>query len=378
MHANGTIPLGFVGGGANSFIGLAHRLASSAGRFQLVGGVFGRDLASSRVFAAEIGVSENRVYAGIEEMIAGELALPEAQRMRLISILTPNGLHYSMAKPLIRAGFNLLCEKPLTTSVEQAVELEQLAEEYSVVVGVAHTYTGYPMVRQMREMIAAGAVGRIQRIDGQYYQGWINASIHDANLRSTIWRLDPQISGESCCIGDIGVHAFNLIEYVTGEEISSVLADTSTLYDDNPLDVDGTVLLRTRQGARGVIRASQIATGEENNVALSVYGDKGGLKWSHEEPNQLLYMPHEQPRQQYRPGNAYNHPLAEASNKLAPGHPEGIFDALGNLYAGLSQQITEGTSAPGAFPGLRDGVRGMRFIHAVLGSSLRGQVWVTI
>ena len=371
--------LGLIGGGANSFIGIAHRIAAYSGeQYSLVGGAFGSDHRQSREFARQLDLDESRTYADVESFIERELLLPESQRIEVVSVLTPNFLHYPVAKKLIEAGFNIICEKPMTFTLEQAENLAALVAEKSLIFCVTHTYTGYPMVRQMREMIAAGAIGKLQKIDGQYYQGWINEFVHDAEKRSEVWRLNPEKSGQSCCFGDIGVHLFNLIEFTTGAEVASVLADVDTMYIDNLLDVDGTALIRTGEGVRGIIRASQIATGEENNISLAIYGDKGALKWEQEKPTVLHFLQEGKPAQIFKPRNDYNSAFAQESNKLAPGHPEGMFDALSNIYSGVAKAVRKQAFHQGAFPGVADGVRGMRFIEAVLSSDRQGQVWVWV
>ncbi len=377
--APGKIKLGLIGGGASSFIGIAHRIASYIGEdYRLIGGVFGSDFEQSQTFARQLELDLSRTYADLDGLIAGESQRPPAERIEVVAILTPNHLHYSMAKQLVTAGFHVICEKPMTVTVDEALELETLVHKNNIVFGLAHTYTGYPMVRQMREMIANGEIGKLQKIDAQYYQGWINPSIHDPGKRSQVWRLDPKTSGQSCCMGDIGVHGFNLVEYTTGLEVERVLGDVDTLYEDNPLDIDGTALFHTRDGVRGLIRASQIATGEENNLSLAVYGDRGGLKWEQENPTVLHHLKEGEPEQIYKPGNDYNHDFAKASTKIAPGHPEGLFDALGNIYSGVAKAVRNESHHAGAFPGVSEGVRGMKFIEAVLKSSREGQVWVKL
>ena len=375
----GRIRLGLIGGGPNSFIGPVHRIAAYMGeRYQLVGGVFDVDFEASKQFAEKLELDVNRTYANLDEFIEKESALPAEERIEVVSILTPNFLHYPMAAQLIKAGFNVICEKPITMKASEAIELESFVKEHNVVFCLTHTYTGYPMVRQMKAMIADGAIGKIQKVDAQYYQGWINPFIHEKEKRASVWRLDPAKSGQSCCYGDIGVHAFNLIEYTTGLQVEKVLADLNTLYDDNPLDIDGTTLIRTKEGVRGVICASQIATGEENNIKICVYGDKGGLVWEQENPTYLKFMQEGQPAQIIKPGNPYNTEFALESTKIAPGHPEGLFDAMGNIYAGTAQAIRGEKFREGAFPNVQDGVRGMKFIEAVLVSSGNGQTWETI
>ncbi|NHN37356.1 Gfo/Idh/MocA family oxidoreductase [Pseudomaricurvus alcaniphilus] len=378
MHSD-KIRLGLIGGGSNSFIGVVHRIAANMGeRYQLTGGVFGSDYQLSKEFAQQRGLDLSRTYADLDSFIQGELTRPASERIEVVSILTPNFLHYPMATQLINAGFHVICEKPITLSAAEAEEIESLVQQKQTVFALTHTYTGYPMVRQMREMIANGEIGKVQKVDAQYYQGWINPFIHEAEKRTAVWRLNPQKSGLSCCMGDVGIHAFNLVEYTTGLEVERVLGDIDTLYDNNPLDVDGTALFRTREGVRGIIRASQIATGEENNIAIAVYGDRGALKWEQESPTVLYHLREDKPLQIYKPGNAYNHDFTRQSTKIAPGHPEGLFDAMGNIYQGAAQAIRGEPYCGGAFPGVKDGVRGMKFVEAVLQSSRAGQVWVEL
>ena len=239
------IRLGILGGGGDSLIGVVHRIASNMfDRYQLVGGCFNPNIEDNNSFAKRIGIPLNRVYSSFDVLIEEELKLPKEQRMEVISVLTPNFLHFPMAKKLLENGFNVICEKPLTTTYAEALELEAIQKEKQAVFAVTYTYTGYPMVRQMKDMIRRGVLGTIQKVDLQYYQGWINPVIHEPEERSKVWRLDPEKGGLSCCIGDIGTHAFDMLEYVTGMEVKQLLADLNTLYPDNSLDVDGTVLIR--------------------------------------------------------------------------------------------------------------------------------------
>ncbi len=372
------VRLGLIGGGPSSFIGIVHRIAAYMGEdYQLVGGVFDVDFEKGNEFAKDLNLDTSRSYETLDIFIERELKLPFEKRIEVVSILTPNFLHYQMAKKLIQSGFHVICEKPITITAAEAVELASLVDKHNVVFCLTHTYTGYPMVRQMKQMISNGVIGKVQKVDAQYYQGWINPFIHEKEKRKQVWRLDPAKSGQSCCMGDIGVHAFNLIEYTTDMEVASVLADINTLYPDNPLDVDGTVLMRMTNGVKGVIRASQIATGEENNIGIMVYGDKGGLKWEQENPTCLTLMMEGKPAQIYKPGNPYNSIFAQESTKIAPGHPEGIFDAMGNIYKGTARAIRKQSYQNGAFPTVKDGVRGMKFIEAVLSSAKEGSTWKT-
>ncbi len=373
------IRLGMIGGGLSSFIGIVHRIAAYTGEeYTLVGGAFDTDFGRAQKFARQLELDTSRTYPDIDTFISKELSLPSDQRIQAVVVVTPNFLHYPMAKQLIQAGFHVICEKPVTNTAAEAIELEELVAKHNVVFALTHTYTGYPMVRQMKSMIADGVIGSIQKVDAQYYQGWINPVIHDADKRKEVWRLDPEKAGQSCCMGDIGVHAFNMIEYTTGLKTTKVLSDLNTLYEDNPLDIDGTALLRFENDVRGIVRASQIATAEENNLQISVYGTKGSLKWEQENPNYLYFLQEDQPVQMLKPGHTYASELARTSTKMAPGHPEGIFDSMGNIYSGAAKAIRGESYIDGAFPTIRDGVRGMKFIEAVIASDKNGNSWTEI
>lgn len=346
--------------------------------YQLVGGCFNPVWEENIGFAEQIGIPTNRIYKDFDTLIEEEMKLPEDQRMQVVSVLTPNFLHYPMAKKLVESGFHVICEKPLTTTYEEAKDLKATLASRDQVFAVTYTYTGYPMVRQLRQMIADGVIGEIQKVDVQYYQGWINPIIHDKDKRASTWRLDPSKSGISCCIGDIGTHAFDMVEYVTGQHVDKILADLNYLYDDNQMDIDGTVLVRMGEKIKGVIRASQIATGEENNLSVAIYGKKGGLKWSQEDPNYLYHITDTNPVQVLKRGNDYNSDLSKMSHKIPSGHPEGIFDSMGNIYHGVAKAIRKEKYDPAEFPQMIDGVRGMDFIEKAVDSHKKGNVWVEI
>ncbi|SKB83680.1 Predicted dehydrogenase [Salegentibacter holothuriorum] len=373
------IKLGVLGGGGDSLIGILHRVASSMfDKFEFVGGVFNPDLEESKKFAQELGIGTDRIYKDLDHLIAEEEKLPEDERIKVVSILTPNFLHFPMAKQLLENGFHVICEKPMTTTYEEAKILEDTLNKSKTIFAVTYTYTGYPMIRQMKEMIAAGEIGEVQKIDVQYYQGWINPIIHDKDERNSIWRLDPEKGGISCCIGDIGTHAFDMIEYVSGLEVKELLADLNYVYSDNIMDVDGTVLLRFSEYVKGVLRSSQIATGEENNFAVKIYGKKAGLKWEQENPNYLYKLEDGQPIKVLKPGHEYNSALSLDGTKLPPGHPEGIFDSMGNIYKGVAKAINGEKYHPAEFPTMKDGIRGMNFIEKVVDSHAKGNVWVKL
>ncbi len=372
------IRLGILGGGGNSLVGILHRIAAKMhNKYNIVGGVFSRDWDSNIEFANEIKISPSRAYADYEIMIERELKLPEDQRMQAVSILTPNFLHYPMAKSLLENGFHVICEKPLTTTYAEAKELRSLVQKSGLVFAVTYTYTGYPTIRKIREMISQGAIGEVQKVDAQYYQGWINPIIHKSETRMDTWRLDSKKSGISCCIGDIGTHAFDMLEYLTQLKIDRVLADLNYLYDDNKMDIDGSILIRCTNGVKGIIRTSQIATGENNNFAVMIYGKKGGLKWEQENPRVLYYM-QEGKEVQIIESDNINNDLLTKDTILPPGHPDEIYDAMANIYNGVAKAINKEAYEHSEFPTIIDGVRGMNFIESVVESHEKGNVWITI
>ena len=373
------IRLGVLGGGGDSLIGILHRVASFMyDRYEIVGGVFNPDYEENVKFAKQIGINTERIYKDFDEFIELESAKPESERMEAVSVLTPNFLHYPMAKKLLENGFNVICEKPLTTSLAEAKELEALKKKNNAIFAVTYTYTGYPMVREMKNMISNGVIGEIHKVDLQYYQGWINPVIHDKEKRSQVWRLDPKKAGISSCIGDIGTHIFNMVEYVTGMEVKELLSDLNTLYDDNPLDIDGSILIRMSDKVKGLLRASQIATGDENNITVAIYGRNGALKWEQENPNYLYFLKDDEPRRLIKPGNVYNTDVSLDGTKLPAGHPEGIFDAMGNIYKGVAKALRGEKSFDGEFPTIYEGVRGMMFIEKVVESNKKGNVWISM
>ena len=373
------IRLGILGGGGDSLVGILHRIATSMhNKYQIVGGVFNPNFDDNIKFAKEIGLNENRIYEKYEKMIEEELKLDSDKRMEVISILTPNFLHYPMAKRLLENNFNVICEKPMTTSYEEAKELDRINKEKQLVFAVTYTYTGYPMVRQMKNMIESGEIGDIQKVDLQYYQGWINPIIHDDKKRAETWRLQPDKSGISCCIGDIGTHAFDMLEYVSGMQVNQILADLNYIYPENKMDVDGTILIKFSENIKGVIRASQIATGEENNFSVAIYGKKGSLKWEQENPNYLYHLSEDSPLKVLKPGHEYNSDFSLAASKLPPGHPEGVFDSMANIYNGIANKINNKNSFNDEYPTLNDGLRGMLFIEKAVESHSKGNIWVKL
>ena len=373
------IKLGFVGGGNDSLIGVLHKVAAVMfDRYHLVGGVFSSNKEVNVKTADDLGLDQSRIYDDFEEMIDAESKVDLSEKIEAVCILTPNFLHFPMAKKFLENGFHVICEKPLSISLKQAQELKSIKDSKNLVFAVTHTYTGYPMVRQMTKMISEGIIGDIQRVDSTYFQGWINDIIHDKDKRNSTWRLNPEVSGISSCLADIGTHAFNMLELVCGMKVKKILADLNNLYEDNPLDIDVSVLVRMENGCKGTIRSTQIATGLENNLNISVYGSKGSLSWEQENPNYLYYYTNDKPLQVLKPGHPYNSKISLDGTKLPAGHPEGIFDAMGNIYRGVARAIRGEKNEKGEFPTIEEGVRGMDFIEKAVKSNENGNIWLEL
>jgi len=376
---NKKIRLGILGGGGDSLIGVLHRIASSMhDNYEIVGGVFNPEHEESLKFARHLGLDENRVYKDYETFINEEIKLDSEKRIEVVSVLTPNFLHFPMAKMLLENDFHVICEKPLTTTYAEAKELFKIKESKDLVFAVTYTYTGYPMVRQMTKMVANGEIGKVHKVDAQYLQGWLNPVVHDKEKRSSTWRLNPKVSGISCCVGDIGTHAFNMVELVAGSNVKKILSHLNNLYDDNPMDVDANILIQLENGANGTIRSSQIATGEENNLRISIYGDKGGLKWEQENPNYLYHLSDNEPMRVLKTAHPYNYDISNISTKIPPGHPEGIFDSMGNIYNGVAKAIKKQKFDSVEFPSIDEGVRGMDFIEKAVKSHQSGNIWMNL
>ena len=376
---NKKIRLGILGGGGDSLIGVLHRIASSMhDNYEIVGGVFNPEHEESLKFARHLGLDESRVYKDYETFINEEIKLDYEKRIEVVSVLTPNFLHFPMAKMLLENNFHVICEKPLTTTYAEAKELFKIKESKDLVFAVTYTYTGYPMVRQMTKMVANGEIGKVHKVDAQYLQGWLNPVVHDKEKRSSTWRLNPKVSGISCCVGDIGTHAFNMVELVACSNVKKILSHLNNLYDDNPMDVDANILIQLENGANGTIRSSQIATGEENNLRISIYGDKGGLKWEQENPNYLYHLSDNEPMRVLKTAHPYNYDISNISTKIPPGHPEGIFDSMGNIYNGVAKAIKKQKFDSVEFPSIDEGVRGMDFIEKAVKSHQSGNIWMNL
>lgn len=380
--------MGMVGGGPGAFIGEVHRKAVRMdGQIELVAGAFDIDPEKSIQMGKQLYLDPKRVYRTYKEMIAGELKLPKEERIDFVSITTPNNWHFPIARDFLKAGFHVMCEKPMTIDVKEAKQLQKLVEKTGLVFGLMHNYTGYPMVKLARDMVKAGELGTIRKIVVQYPQGWLATALEKTGHMQAAWRTDPKQSGASGCGGDIGTHAENLAEYITSLKMTHICADLTTFVPGRKLDDDCNCLVRFDNGARGILHASQISVGEENNLAIWVYGEKGGLEWHQEHPNYLYVKRLDAPLEVWRRGNPYvaaKSPAAGRATRLPFGHPEAFIEAMANIYANFAQTVAtaiEGTEPdPLAkdFPTVDDGVRGMCFLEALVASAKSNQKWTKI
>lgn len=372
------IRLAMVGGGEGAFIGAVHRHAIGMdGQYQLVSGAFSRDAGNNQRTAESLGIAANRTYASWQELLASESELPEAERVQAITIVTPNSTHVPIAKAAIAAGFHVICEKPLGVTSAEALELAEVLTKSSAQFALAHTYIGYPMVWQARHMVASGVIGKVRKILVEYPQGWL-AELVEAESKQASWRTDPSQSGASGCMGDIGTHAFNLAEFVTGHRVTKLSATLNTVVEGRAIDDDGAAFLQTDQGATGVLIASQVCTGEENAPKLRVYGEKGGLIWTHAEPNSLTHLQNNAPYRVLRAGSGMPElcEQADALCRTPGGHPEGYLEAFANLYTVFAGQIRTGKAPHGlAMPGIEAGLRGMAFIDTMVSSAKADSQW---
>jgi predicted dehydrogenase len=377
--------MGMVGGGRGAFIGVVHRMAAALdGQIELVCGAFSADPAKSKASGKDLYLPRHRVYSSYTEMFQREKMLPPGERMDCVSIVTPNHMHYPMAKMALENGFHVICDKPLAFNLKEARALAALVRKTGLVFALTHNYTGYPMVKEARAQVRAGNLGKIRKIVVEYPQGWLALPLEAAGQKQADWRTDPKRAGASCCIGDIGTHAENLAEFITGLQIDAVCAELTTFVKGRKLEDDGNVLLRFKGGAKGILYASQISCHEENGLAIRVYGEKGGLEWRQEEPNNLILKWPTQPRQILHPGSGYAYlsPATLKAARLPAGHPEGFLEAFANLYrnfAGAVRVALTGRKPSAAlldFPTVKDGVRGMAFIETVVKSAKSKQKWI--
>jgi len=365
------IRLGMVGGGKDAFIGGVHRIAARLdGAYELLAGALSSTPEKARASGEALGLP--RIYGSWEEMLEAEQALPEDERIEAVSVVTPNHVHHPVAKAFAAAGFHVICDKPLALSSAEADDLAATARDAGVVFGVTYNYTGYPLVRQARAMVRAGELGEIRKVIVEYNQGWLAQKLEEEHVKQAEWRTDPSRSGIAGAIGDIGSHAENLVSTVTGLEIDAICADLTTFVEGRPLDDDGNLLIRFKGGARGVLIASQIEVGEENDLRLRVYGTKAGLSWRQEEPNELIVTSNDEPRKVYTRNGPGLHDDALAAARIPPGHPEAFLEAFANVYGGVAASIR---GQDGDHPTVQDGVRGVRFIETTVASARSEAKW---
>jgi len=378
---SGRLRLGMVGGGPGAFIGAVHRIAARLDdRYELLAAALSSDREKSLAGAKELNIP--RAYGSFQEMVSAESKLPDG--IEVVSIVTPNHMHHAPAKAFLEAGIDVICDKPLTTSLEDALDLAMTVKRTKLVFGLTHNYTGHPLVRQAREMVAAGELGPIRLVQVEYVQDWLSTPLEKTGQKQAAWRTDPARSGPGGSLGDIGTHAYNLACFVTGLTCEKVAADVSTFVPGRRLDDNVHMMLRFSGGAKGSLWATQVAPGNENNLRLRVYGEKAGMEWQQENPNELSFTPLGQPKQTIRRGSAGTGRAAAHATRIPSGHPEGYLEAFAQLYADLAEQIVSRREkrAPNPLsllvPSVEDGVEGVRFIQAALESSRNASAWTPI
>lgn len=374
-----------VGGGQGAFIGAVHRKAMALdGQYELVAGALSATPDRSRASGRELGLAEDRNHGSWQELLADELRRPPDQRIDLVSIVAPNHVHHPVAQAFVDAGFHVVCDKPLVHTGAQAAGLVAAVQRQGTVFGVTYNYTGYPLVRQAREMVKRGELGTIRKVVVEYNQGWLATPLEARGNKQALWRSDPAQSGGAGAVGDIGSHAENLASTVTGLRLESLCADLASFVPGRALDDDASMLLRFEGGARGVLVASQVNTGLENALRLRVSGTQGSLEWWQEEPNKLMHFPLDGPPRLLTRGAPWLHPAAQRATRIPPGHPEGFIEAFANVYLGVAAAVRAhargGAADPmeAVYPGVEEGARGVRFIEAVLESARRGAMWVSV
>jgi predicted dehydrogenase len=379
----GPIRLGMVGGGQGAFIGGVHRIAARMdGEFELVAGALSSDPARAKASAAELGLDPERSYGSFVEMAKAEAKRPDG--IEAVAIVTPNNMHYPPAKAFLEAGIHVICDKPLTSTLADAKKLAALVKKTGRVFVLTHNYTGYPMVRQAREMVAKGVLGDIRVVQAEYPQGWLTEKVEDTGAKQAVWRTDPKQSGAGGAVGDIGTHAYNLARFVTGLELDTLAADLTSFVKGRPLDDNVSVLLRFKGGAKGMLWASQVAPGNENGLKLRVYGAKGGLEWTQADPNYLWYTPFGEPKRLITRGGAGSGQAAGRVTRVPPGHPEGYLEGFANIYQEAARAIRAARRKGGKpgkdviFPTVQDGVEGVAFIEACVKSSKKNGAWTKL
>lgn len=374
--------MGMVGGGEGAFIGAIHRMAAALdGQIELVCGAFSSSVEKSLASGRALYLPDERCYPDFETLFKAEQALPEGERMDFVSVVTPNHLHFPVCKSALEHGFHVVCDKPATLNLDEALQLRDIVQASGLCYGLTHTYTGYPLVKEARARVQDGELGAVRKVLVEYPQGWLAQAEEHSGNKQAEWRLDPARAGVSSCMGDIGVHAAHLAEYVTGLKIESICADLNATVDGRSMDDDGTVLLRFENGASGVLVASQICAGEENPLRIRVYGERGGLEWAQQEPNSLLLKFPDAPQQLLRTGMACLGDLAAANTRTPGGHPEGYIEAFANHYRNFAGQVRaamagrEATAVEADVPGIADAVRGMAFIEQVVAAAQETTKW---
>lgn len=374
-----------VGGGRGAFIGSVHRMAAALdGQIELVCGAFSSDPLRSIQSGEDFFLDSRRCYGTYEEMFRTEATLEDDVRMDMVSIVTPNHLHFAPAMMALDFGFHVICDKPLCLTVKEAETLATKVKSTGLIFAVTHAYAAYPMIKQARQMIAHAALGKIRRVVVEYPQGWLSTPLESDHQKQAAWRTDPEKSGAAGAMGDIGTHAAQLAEYVSGLRITQLCADLHTHVAGRRLDDDGSVLLRFNNGARGVLYASQISAGEENNLRIRVYGELGSIEWAQMEPNSLIVRWLDQPMQVYRTGVGPLYPSTIAHTRVPSGHPEGYIEAFANIYRNVAFSLQSRLSGKSLdpiyedYPGIDDGVRGMKFIEAALNSNLTEEKWTSL
>jgi len=374
--------LGMIGGGQGAFIGAVHRIAARMDdQYELVCGAFSSDPAKSKASGLLLNLTENRVYNSYRELIEKEKQLPENERVQVISIVTPNHVHFAPAKEALENGFHVILDKPATFSLQEAKDLQKVIEQTGKQLCLTHTYTGYPMVKEAKQFVLSGKLGKIRKVYVEYPQGWLSKFEEGTANKQASWRTDPTKSGIAGAMGDIGTHAFNLCEYVSGLQVSRLCADINIVVEGRQLDDDGAVLLKFNNSASGVLIATQVAAGEENNVKVRVYGEKGGIEWKQEDANSLLVKLLDQPVEVWRTGGSYTSSFARQNTRTPAGHPEGYLEAFANLYKNfaltIQANLTGKTPQPEwlDFPGIEEGIRGMAFIENVIASGRSEKKW---
>ena len=374
-----------VGGGPTSFIGPVHRKAVGIdGEIEIVCGAFSIVPGESEQTGAALNLDPKRVYKNYQEMFEKEKEMPADQRMDFVSVVTPNHVHFGPSKMALESGFHVIVEKPIAFSLEEAKALQKTVEKTGLILALTHTYTGYPLVKHARQMVSAGQLGKIRKVFVEYPQGWLSTLLEGTGNQQASWRTDPKQSGMGGAIGDIGTHAANLAEYITGANITEICAMLNAVVKGRKIDDDASMLLRFDNGASGILMATQVAAGEENNLNIRVYGEKGGLEWKQQEPNTLIVKWLDRPMEVLRTGQAYLSDQAKAFTRTPAGHPEGYLEAFANIYRAFSNAVRDYkpgkkiNAAKYDFPDVEDGVRGMNFVKTAVKSATSTRKWTAL